>query len=67
MRLVDVSGDLLGNLYDQGREISVFKPFDPDGMSANSPFVTNAMAWKGHVLFTDANSELWAEPRPAVP
>jgi hypothetical protein len=27
---------------------------------ANAPFVMNAMPWKGHVLFTDFNSGLWA-------
>ncbi|HSA55048.1 MAG TPA: hypothetical protein VLE53_05055, partial [Gemmatimonadaceae bacterium] len=71
VRLVDVSGDLMGNLYDQGREIAVFKPYDPKGYTANAPFVMNAMPWKGHVLFTDFNSGLWAaklEPkRPIVP
>ena len=68
VRIVDVSGMLLGNLYDQGREIAVFKPFDPEGYTANAPFVMNAMPWKGHVLFTDFNSGLWAaklEPVPA--
>jgi hypothetical protein len=68
VRIVDVSGMLLGNLYDQGREIAVFKPYDPEGYTANAPFVMNAMPWKGHVLFTDFNSGLWAaklEPMPA--
>jgi hypothetical protein len=68
VRVVDVSGMLLGNLYDQGREIAVFKPYDPEGYTANAPFVMNAMPWKGHVLFTDFNSGLWAgklEPVPA--
>jgi hypothetical protein len=32
-----------GNLYDQGREIAVFKPYDPKGFTANAPFVMNAM------------------------
>ena len=66
VRIVDVSGMLLGNLYDQGREIAVFKPYDPEAYTANAPFVMNAMPWKGHVLFTDFNSGLWAarlEPR----
>src|SRR6185503_20635629 len=36
LRVVDVSGELLGNLADQRREIAVFKPFDPDGYTANS-------------------------------
>ena len=69
VRLVDVSGELLGNLADQKREIAVFKPYDPKGFTANAPFVMNAMPWKGHVLFTDFNSGLWAaklEPRPVT-
>jgi hypothetical protein len=60
VRLVDVSGELLGNLADQGREIAVFKPYDPKGYTPNAAFVMNAMPWKGHVLFTDFNTGLWA-------
>ncbi len=71
VRVVDVSGELLGNLQEQGREIAVFKPYDPQGFTANAPFVMNAMPWKGHILFTDFNSGLWSarlEPRrPAIP
>jgi hypothetical protein len=69
VRVVDVSGELLGNIAEQRREIAVFKPYDPKGFTANAPFVMNAMPWKGQVLFTDFNSGLWAaklEPRPAV-
>jgi len=60
VRLVDVSGELLGNLRDQGREIAVFKPYDPKGFTPNASFVMNAMPWKGHMLFTDFNTGLWA-------
>lgn len=60
VRVVDVSGELMGNLADQNREIAVFKPYDPSAYTANAPFVMNAMPWKGHVLFTDFNSGLWA-------
>jgi hypothetical protein len=69
VRVVDVSGELMGNLADQNREIAVFKPYDPDGYTPNAPFVMNAMPWKGRVLFTDFNSGLWAAkliPRPVV-
>ena len=71
LRIVDVSGELLGNLAEQRREIAVFKPFDPEGYTANASFVMNAMPWKGHILFTDFNSGLWAaklEPKqPLTP
>ena len=61
VRLVDVSGELMGNLADQNREIAVFKSYDPTGYTPNAPFVMNAMPWKkDFVLFTDFNSGLWA-------
>jgi hypothetical protein len=66
LRIVDVSGELVGNLAEQRREIAVYKPFDPEGYTANASFVMNAMPWKGHILFTDFNSGLWSaklEPR----
>ncbi len=69
VRVVDVSGELLGNLAEQRREIAVFKPYDPKSLTANAPFVMNAMPWKGRVLFTDFNSGLWAaklEDKPPV-
>ena len=69
VRVVDVSGELMGNIADQNREIAVFKPFDPDAYTSNAPFVMNAMPWKGRVLFTDFNSGLWAAkliPKPVV-
>jgi hypothetical protein len=71
VRIVDVSGELVGNLAEQRREIAIFKPYDPDGFTPNASFVMNAMPWKGHVLFTDFNTGLWSaklEPRePVVP
>ncbi len=70
VRIVDVSGELLGNLFDQGREIAVFKAFDPQGYTANNSMAMNAMPWKGRVLFTDFNSGLWAmklEPKRLAP
>jgi hypothetical protein len=72
VRVVDVSGELMGNLADQNREIAVFKSYDPTGYTPNAAFVMNAMPWKkDFVLFTDFNSGLWAaklEPKtPVVP
>ncbi len=60
MRVVDVSGELMGDIYTQNREIAVFKPFDPTGYIANAPFVWSAMPHKGHIFFSDFNSGLWA-------
>lgn len=70
VRVVDVSGELVGNLAEQRREIAVYKPFDPEGFTPNASFVMNAMPWKGHILFTDFNSGLWAaklEPKGLTP
>ncbi len=60
MRLVDVSGELMGNLYTQGREISVYKAFDPVGFVPNSPGAWSVMPHGDLVWFADINSGLWA-------
>ena len=60
LRVVDVSGELLGDLYRQGREIAMFVPFDPGGFVANAPFVWGPQPYKGNIFFTDYNSGLWA-------
>ncbi len=60
LRMVDVSGELLGNLAEQGREIAVFKSFDPGGFVANAAFVWGAQPYKGHIFFSDHYSGLWA-------
>ena len=60
VRMVDVSGELMGNLATQGREIAVFKPFDPSGWAANVSVVWGAQQHKGNVFFTDLASGLWS-------
>jgi hypothetical protein len=60
LRMVDVSGELLGNLANQGREIAVFKPYDPSGFTANAPMVWGPQPHKGNVFFSDFNSGLWS-------
>ena len=47
LRVVDVSGELMGNLYTQGREISVHKSTDVNGWVPNSTMVWSAMPFKG--------------------
>ena len=65
---MDISGDLLGNLYNQGREVAYFKPFDPKGFVPNSPFVWGAQPHKGHIFFSDFNSGLWSvQIEPVLP
>ena len=60
LRVVDVSGDLRGDLYRQGREIGMFMPYDPDALVPNSPFVWGPQPYKGHIFFSDWHSGLWA-------
>ena len=60
LRVVDVSGELMGDLYRQGREIARFVPFEPEGFAPNAPFVWGPQPYKGHIFFTDYNSGLWA-------
>ena len=60
LRVVDVSGELRGDLYRQGREIARFLPYDPDGFVPNAPQVWGAQPFKGNIFFSDYNSGLWA-------
>jgi hypothetical protein len=60
LRVVDLSGDLKGNLYEQGREIAHFLPFDPEGRVPNAPMTWGPQPHKGHIFFSDWNSGLWA-------
>ena len=60
LRVVDVSGELMGNLYTQGREVAVFKSASPAGYTPNATMVWGAQPHKGHVFFSDTNSGLWA-------
>lgn len=59
LRVVDVSGELMGDLYRQGREVDFFLPDDPDGFIANAPMVWGPQPHKGNVFFSDWNSGLW--------
>ncbi|HUF23739.1 MAG TPA: hypothetical protein VMN81_06390 [Vicinamibacterales bacterium] len=68
LRVVDVSGELRGDLYRQGREIARFYSDDPQGVIANSPMVWGPQPYKGHVFFSDFNSGLWiVKLKPASP
>lgn len=59
LRVVDVSGELRGDLYRQGREIGWFPTGTPDGHVANSPMAWGPQPFKGHVFVSDLNSGLW--------
>ena len=59
LRVVDVSGELMGDLGRQGREIGKFYSYDPEGFIPNAPFVWGPQPFKGHVFFSDFNSGLY--------
>ena len=59
LRVVDVSGELRGDLYRQGREIAWFPTGTPDGHVANSPMAWGPQPFKDHVFVSDLNSGLW--------
>ncbi|MDN5200850.1 Ig-like domain-containing protein [Fulvivirgaceae bacterium BMA10] len=60
VRVVDISGELMGDLYKQGREIAWILPSAADGYIPNSPFTWGAQLYKGHIFYSDWNSGLWA-------
>ena len=60
LRVLDVSGELMGDLYAQGREIGRFYSDDPEGFVPNSPMVWGPQPHKGSIFFSDHHSGLWA-------
>ena len=69
LRVVDVSGELRGDLYKQGREMAWFPTGTPDGNVVNSPMAWGPQPFKGHVYVSDLNSGLWVvrlEPKNKV-
>ncbi|HKY44081.1 MAG TPA: Ig-like domain-containing protein [Pyrinomonadaceae bacterium] len=58
-RVVDVSGELRGDLYRQGREIAALWTGDAEGFRANLPFTWGAQPHKGLIYFNDIHSGLW--------
>ena len=73
LRVVDVSGELRGDLYRQGREMAWFPTGSPDGFMPNSAMAWGPQPFKGRVYVSDLNSGLWVlklEPkkkRPVLP
>jgi len=70
LRVIDISGELKGDLYQQGREIARYKAYDASGKVPNAPMTWGPQPHKGHVFFTEFNSGLWSvklEPRALVP
>ena len=60
LRVVDISGELRGDLYRQGREIASFLPEDPESFIPNAAMVWGPQPYKGHIFLSDHHSGLWA-------
>src|SRR5688572_24325667 len=58
-RVVDVSGELRGDLYRQGREVARVWTGDPNAFRPNMPFTWGGQPHKGLIYFNDINSGLW--------
>ena len=60
LRVVDISGELLGDIYKQGREIAFFHGYSAEGFIPNAPNAWGPQPYKGLVYFSDMNSGLYA-------
>jgi plastocyanin len=58
-RVLDISGELRGNLYLQGREIARIWTGDAAGYRPNLPFSWGAQPANGLIYFNDINSGIW--------
>jgi hypothetical protein len=58
-RVVDVSGELRGELYNQGREIARFWSGDPQAYRTNLPFAWGAYPYKNLIYINDVHGGLW--------
>ena len=59
IRILDISGELLGDLYKQEREIGYFLPQHRDGIIPNAPMVWGAQPYKDYIFLSDMNSGLY--------
>lgn len=60
LRVIDISGELMGDLYEQGREIASFYPSDNKAFIPNATFTWGPQPYKGHIFLSDWNSGIWA-------
>ena len=58
-RVVDVSGELRGELYNQGREVAHFWSGDAGAFRPNLPFAWGAFPYRGLVYINDLHGGLW--------
>jgi plastocyanin len=70
LRVVDVSGELRGDLYRQGREIAWYPTEDAEGTVPYSAMAWGPQPYKGSIFVSDMYSGLWVvqieEPEPEL-
>ena len=59
LRVVDISGELRGDLYRQGRELGALLTSSPEGMVPNWSMTWGAQLFKGNIVTADLMSGLW--------
>ncbi|WP_420442038.1 Ig-like domain-containing protein [Candidatus Palauibacter sp.] len=59
LRVLDISGELRGDLYRQGREIGAIKTSSPEGAVPNWSMTWGAQLFKGRIFTSDLHSGLW--------
>ena len=59
LRVLDISGELRGDLYRQGREMGHLLTTDDRTMVPGWPMAWGAQIHKGHIFGSDLNSGLW--------
>ena len=59
LRIVDISGELRGDLYAQGREVGRVITSDENSMVPNWPMTWGAQVFKGRIYSSDLNSGIW--------
>ena len=59
LRVLDISGELRGDLYKQGREIAVIKTTDENTTTPNWGMTWGAQMFKGRIYSYDNNSGHW--------
>ena len=59
LRVVDISGELRGDLYRQGRELGALLTASPDAVVPNWSMTWGAQLFKGNIVTADLFSGLW--------
>ena len=59
LRVLDISGELRGDLYRQGREIGAIKTSSPNAAVPNWSMTWGAQLFKGRIFTSDLHSGLW--------